>query len=540
MTAFPRPIALVGMPAAGKSTVGPLIATALGLPFADLDALIEARTGMAVADIFATQGEPAFRAIERDTVAGLLAEGPCVVALGGGAFVNPETRGLVRRGARTLWLRTDLETLSRRVGDGAGRPLLAGDPKAALARLEAARAAAYAEADHVVDAGAEPSRVASAALLALSDPPAAGRVPVGGDDPYEVLIGPGLLDEAGPRIAALGQGFRRAVIVADTTTDALFGNRVAASLAVAGIAPERIAVPPGEASKSWAGLQSLVERFAALGLARRDLVVALGGGVVGDLAGFAAAIYMRGLSWAQLPTTLLAQVDSSVGGKTAIDLSAGKNLAGAFWNPAIVLADTAALATLPPREVRAGWAEVLKYGLLGDARFFAWLEANQASALAGDADTLASAIAHSVRMKAAIVTEDAREGGIRAHLNLGHTFAHAFEAETGFGPELLHGEAVAIGMALAFRFSAAQGLCPETDAARVEAALRAAGLPAALADLPRQHSADALVARMRGDKKAGSGGALTLVLARGVGQAFVAEGVDAERLGAFLRVAGAA
>uniref|UniRef100_UPI001575105F 3-dehydroquinate synthase n=1 Tax=Caulobacter sp. S45 TaxID=1641861 RepID=UPI001575105F len=276
---------------------------------------------------------------------------------------------------------------------------------------------------------------------------------------YEVHIGTGLIDRAGELLAP-HLPRRRTVVVTDRHVADHHGERLAAALEAGGIAVDMIVLPPGEQTKSFAGLEDLIARLLALKLDRGDRIVAFGGGVVGDLAGFAAAIYKRGVDFIQVPTTLLAQVDSSVGGKTAIDTAAGKNLVGAFHQPCFVLADLDVLATLPGRELRAGYGEVLKYGLLGDAAFFGWLEANGGAVLAGEAGALAHAVARCVEMKAQIVAEDERESGRRALLNLGHTFAHALESETGFGEALLHGEAVAVGCALAFRFSAELGVCP--------------------------------------------------------------------------------
>ncbi|HWF76931.1 MAG TPA: 3-dehydroquinate synthase, partial [Caulobacteraceae bacterium] len=292
-------------------------------------------------------------------------------------------------------------------------------------------------------------------------------------------------------------------------------------------------------TKSFEGLADVSDRLLALELDRGDVITAFGGGVVGDLAGFAAAILKRGVDFVQIPTTLLAQVDSSVGGKTAIDTPRGKNLIGAFHQPRLVLADLDVLASLPRRELVCGYAEVIKYGLLGDVAFFEWLEANSAEVLALDEAAISYAIRRSVEMKAEIVAEDEREAGRRALLNLGHTFAHALEAETGFGEALKHGEAVGIGCALAFRFSARLGLCPGQDAERAARAIAAAGLPTRLSDLAGgPFGADALVAHMAQDKKA-EGGALTFILARRIGEAFVAKGVDAAVTRDFLMAEGA-
>jgi len=360
-----------------------------------------------------------------------------------------------------------------------------------------------------------------------------------GERAYEVRIGAGLIDRAGEAMAPFARR-RRTAVVSDETVWGLHGERLAAALARAGIAATPVLVAPGEQAKSFEGLAEVTDRLLALELDRGDLVTAFGGGVVGDLAGFAAAIYKRGIDFVQIPTTLLAQVDSSVGGKTAIDTPRGKNLVGAFHQPRLVLADIEALSSLPDREMRAGYAEVIKYGLMGDFGFLEWLEANGGQVLAREPAALSSAVARCVEMKAEIVAQDETEQGRRALLNLGHTFGHALEAETGYGAALLHGEAVAVGMALAFRFSAAQGLCPTQDARRAAEAIAAAGLPTRLAEVAeRPFEAQRLVARMAQDKKA-QDGRLTFILARRLGEAFVAKDVDGSAVAAFLKLEGAA
>ena len=359
----------------------------------------------------------------------------------------------------------------------------------------------------------------------------------GGFRPYEVVIGRGLMPELGSRIASMAQG--RTVIVTDETVAALHGPAVLAALESAGVRARLLTVPPGEASKSFAELERVIDRLLAFGLDRRDLIVALGGGVVGDLAGLAAALYMRGIDFVQVPTTLLAQVDSSVGGKTAIDTPRGKNLVGAFHQPRLVVADIDHLATLPPRQLRSGWAEVLKHGLICDADFFDWLAGEGAVGAGGDPAALTRAVVRSVEIKSAIVGEDEKEAGRRALLNLGHTFGHAIEAELGFDEaRITHGEAVALGCAMAFRFSAFTGVCEAAEAERVETAIAAAGLPTRLATVGTL-STEALIKRMAGDKKA-EGGRLTLILARAVGEAFVDKAVDRPTLAAFLKSEGAA
>jgi 3-dehydroquinate synthase len=359
-----------------------------------------------------------------------------------------------------------------------------------------------------------------------------------GDRAYEVRIGTGLLAEAGRHIRPLLKRGRTAII-SDETVWRLHGAALTAALSAEGISATPVLVPAGEGSKSFDMLARVSDDLLALELDRGDLIVAFGGGVVGDLAGFAAAIYKRGIDFVQIPTTLLAQVDSSVGGKTAIDTPRGKNLIGAFHQPRLVLADLDVLSTLPAREIRAGYAEIIKYGLLGDLDFFAWLEAHggQVTALAPEA--LAFAVRRSVEMKAEIVAQDEREAGRRALLNLGHTFGHALEAECGYGEDLLHGEAVAIGMAQAFRFSASQGLCAGQDAVRAEAAIAAVGLPVRMDALPgHPFDSEKLLAHMGQDKKA-EGGRLTFILNRALGEAFVARDVDPESILQFLIAEGA-
>jgi 3-dehydroquinate synthase len=307
-----------------------------------------------------------------------------------------------------------------------------------------------------------------------------------------------------------------------------------ASLEAAGVASEAIILPPGEKTKSWAMLEHVCDRLLELGIERSDHVIALGGGVIGDLVGFACSIVKRGCRFVQIPTTLLSQVDSSVGGKTAINTSAGKNLIGAFHQPAMVLIDPDVLDTLPARQVRAGYAEVVKYGLIDDFAFFEWCEANAPALLAGDADARVYAIAHSVAAKARIVAADEHEtNGIRALLNLGHTFGHALEAEAGFSDRLLHGEGVAAGCALAFRYSARQGLCERQDAERVAAHLRAIGLPDGLAAAGIDAPSATLVEHMKHDKKMAAG-TLPFLLTRGIGQTYLDKTVDLADIAAFL------
>jgi 3-dehydroquinate synthase len=350
---------------------------------------------------------------------------------------------------------------------------------------------------------------------------------------YEVRIAPGLLQGAGREIADLLARPRTWIVTESTVAD-LHLATLQAGLATEGIEAEVLVLPPGEATKGWVHLTETVEWFLSQKVERGDVVIAFGGGVIGDLVGFAAAILRRGVRFVQVPTSLLAQVDSSVGGKTGINTGHGKNLVGAFHQPSRVLADIDALNTLTPRDFLAGYGEVAKYGLLGDATFFEWLEANGPALAAGDTALRAEAIRHSVQMKADIVARDETEQGDRALLNLGHTFGHALEAATGYSDRLLHGEGVAIGCALAFELSARMGLCAQEEPSRVRAHLADMKMKRDLADIPGElPDADGLLSLMAQDKKV-VGGQLRFILARGIGAAFVTADVPGETVRAVL------
>ena len=362
---------------------------------------------------------------------------------------------------------------------------------------------------------------------------AAVPVPLGARA-YEVRVGEGLIARAGAELAPL-LARPRVAVVTDETVAALHLDALREGLAAEGIEAPALALPPGEGTKGWTQLERAVGWLLDERVERRDVVVALGGGVIGDLAGFAAAILRRGVRLVQVPTTLLAQVDSSVGGKTGINTAHGKNLVGAFHQPSLVLADVGALSTLPRRDFLSGYGEVAKYGLLGDAAFFEWLEAHGPAMAAGDAGLRTEAVRRCCAMKAAIVVADEREEGGRMLLNLGHTFAHALEAATGYSQRLLHGEAVAVGCAMAFDLSARLGLCAQEDPSRVRAHLAAMGMRRDLAglDLP---GPDGLLALMAQDKKV-EAGRLRFVLARGIGEAFVTSDVPPEAVTAVLEAA---
>ena len=360
-----------------------------------------------------------------------------------------------------------------------------------------------------------------------------------GDRSYDILVDSGLIDSAGKAIRdAAGGG--NCWVVTDDTVAPLYLDRLTTSLAGAGLTAETITLPAGEASKSFSTIENVVDTILDGAPGRNATLIALGGGVVGDITGFAASIVLRGINFIQIPTTLLSQVDSSVGGKTGVNTRHGKNLAGAFYQPKLVIADTSVLDSLPRRELLAGYSEVVKYGLIRDASFFGWLEQYGDAVIDGDADARRHAVRESCRAKATVVAEDERESGARALLNFGHTFGHALETETGFCSDLLHGEAVAIGMMLALELSASLGLCPPEDVVRARAHFKSVGLPDGLpSDQGRRWSADVLIGHMGHDKKVHDG-RIAFILANGVGDAFVDRDVDLDAVKTILELAIAA
>ncbi len=540
-----RSVVLVGMMGAGKTSVGKRLAARLGLPFVDADAEIEAGAQLTISEIFDRFGEPYFREGERKVIARLLNGGPLVLATGGGAFMNVTTRDNIAKSGISIWLKPSFDILLARVRKKSNRPLLKTmDPEKTLRRLLEERAPTYALADFTIESldGSHDTVVDAilqrldAALSNDVEPAREGRrrveVPLG-ERAYSILIGPGVLDDAGAEVARIAPRAHCA-IVTDARVAPLYLDRVSASLREAGLRSTPIVCPPGEATKCYAEFARVCDALIEARIERRDVVIALGGGVIGDLAGFCAASLRRGVRLVQIPTTLLAQVDSSVGGKTGINSRHGKNLVGAFHQPSLVLADTNCLDTLSERDFRAGYAEIVKYGLIGDRGFFEFLESNWRGAFDGG-PARAEAIAISCAAKARVVAADETEQGERALLNLGHTFGHALENLTSYNSaRLVHGEGVAIGMAYAFRFSRDLGLCTGQDAMRVEAHLKAVGLPTRLGDIPGfAPKPEDVLAAMRQDKKIDRG-RLTFILVRGIGESFVARDVDEASVSAFL------
>ena len=550
-----RSIVLVGLMGVGKSSIGKALAKRLHLPFVDSDAVIEASTGRSIEDIFDTHGEEWFRQREYETIRDLITGGALVLATGGGALSDARTRACVRQYGISIWLRAPLKILAERLKRRGfeRRPLLRkGNAREILKAMLEKRKPFYKSADISVESRSIPKpavvenileALEALALEQRSDPLTTRssndfdriHVPLG-DRSYDIMIGEGLLARAGKLLRPILKRPKVAVVVdevvAENHLDTLIGN-----LKSEQIDANVMTIPPGEASKSFEHLQALLGQLLESKIERGDMLVAFGGGVVGDLAGCAAGLALRGIGFVQIPTTLLAQVDSSVGGKTGINVQQGKNLIGVFHQPRLVLADTSLLKTLPSRHLVAGYAEVVKYALIDDLPFFNWLEARGNDIIAGDPVALRQAVWASCRAKASIVAADERESGIRALLNLGHSFGHALEYAAGYSDRLFHGEAVAIGMSLAFGFSSHLGLCLQKDVERVRAHLENVGLPISLRGLDFPADGKTLVDAMLHDKK-NKDGRLTLILTKGIGRCFRAEGVNPEQVREFLDKAG--
>ncbi|WP_208296105.1 bifunctional shikimate kinase/3-dehydroquinate synthase AroKB [Telluria antibiotica] len=514
---------------AGKTTIGRLLARRLDMTFIDSDHEIEARTGATIPWIFEIEGEASFRRREADVIRELTASRGIVLATGGGAVLDPASRALLAERGTVIYLRASVSSILQRTAHDKNRPLLqTADPRRKLEDLTAQREPLYREiADIVIDTGRpNVQSMVQTILDQLAEQASAhGRSNAKatmneqacislnvelGDRSYPIAIGRGLLDDASLLNRHIG-GSGKVAIVTNTTVAPLYLEKVAAPLRAAGREVVPIVLPDGEEYKNWESLNLVFDALLANKCDRKTTLVALGGGVVGDMTGFAAATYMRGVPFVQIPTTLLAQVDSSVGGKTGINHPLGKNMIGAFYQPRAVIADTATLDTLPQRELAAGLAEVIKHGAILDAGFFDWIEANIVKLVARDHAALAHAIARSCEIKADVVARDEREGGLRAVLNFGHTFGHAIEAGMGYGA-WLHGEAVGCGMVMAADLSHRLGLIDAAAVARVCALVQAAGLPVVAPDLgtPRW------IELMEVDKK-NEGGAIKFILLKPLG-----------------------
>jgi 3-dehydroquinate synthase len=497
---------------AGKSTVGRLVAARMKRRFVDLDTMIEEREGSPVSEIFREHGEGGFRRAEHDALRSLEREPAVVVATGGGVVLREDNRALLRSLGTVVYLSVTPEEAIARVGDAADRPLLAGAGISAARTILDARLGLYTStADHVIDTVGRSAEEVAGDVASVVGSLSSATIPVGeagSPDSYSIVVGPGLIDEIGARIRDV-TGARRIALVTDEHVRDLVGDRVTASIERSGATLSVHVITPGERSKSWETAGVLLEEFAAAGLDRGGCVVALGGGVVGDIAGFCAATYMRGVQVVQVPTTLLAQVDSAIGGKTAVDLRAGKNLAGAFWPPRLVLADTALLETLPASEWTNGLVEAAKAAVLAGDAAFELFESRAERIMARDATTVEQMVHDAAAFKAAVVNADLRESDIRECLNLGHTLGHALEMLAGYD-RLPHGLAVAEGMRFAMSLSVDVAEAPRSLADRVgslvarigasrEAFVERAG------DAVDRFTPDAVLAAMKSDKKARSG-----------------------------------
>ena len=537
-------IFLVGLMGSGKTTIGRQLAKRLGKRFVDSDHEIEARTGASIPLIFDIEGEASFRRREAEVIRDLSSQRGIVLATGGGAVLDAGTRARLAERGTVIYLRAHVNSILQRTAHDKNRPLLrTADPRRTLELLTAQREPLYREVAHlIIDTGrpnvqsmvqtileqlAALARKSAHASMNSSLPATNTASPFTlnvdlGERSYPIAIGPGLLDDADLVVRYVNG--RQVAIVTNTTVAPLYLEKVAAPLRAAGRDVLEIILPDGEQYKTWESLMRVFDAMLAHKCDRKTTIVALGGGVVGDLAGFAAASYMRGVPFVQIPTTLLAQVDSSVGGKTGLNHPLGKNMIGAFYQPRAVLADTATLATLPARELAAGLAEVIKHGAILDAAFFNWLEQNMAALVARDPVALAHAIARSCEIKADVVRRDEREGGLRAVLNFGHTFGHAIEAGLGYG-NWLHGEAVGCGMVMAADLSQRLGQIDAIQAARVKALVAAAGLPVAAPDLGTARWLEL----MEVDKK-NEGGAIRFILLKPLGSPSIGPASDADLL----------
>jgi 3-dehydroquinate synthase len=482
-----RHLFLYGPPGSGKSTIGRLLAARLDLPFTDLDAVIVETDGRPIPQIFAEEGEPGFRAREKQALADMAARPRHVVALGGGALLNPECRALAEANGAVLCLACTLETLCQRIDNAPGSRPLAGN-HAALEKLMANRAAHYASFSRRLDVtNGTPETLAEVAETLFG----AWRID-SGDVPSLVFAGCNLIAGLGEEVTSLGLG-RRAVVVCDSNTDPLYGERVETSLRAAGVEAFRTVIAAGESTKTLATVQSIWGAFLRAGLARDDFAVAVGGGVVGDLTGFAAATWMRGIRWVNVSTTLLSMVDASTGGKTGCDLPEAKNLVGAFHSPSLVLADVDTLASLPAREWRCGLAEAIKHAFIADPGLLDVLPTGTTGVTSVD---LPAFVARALAVKVRCVREDPLEKGVRGKLNLGHTVGHAVEVASDF--KIQHGEAVAIGTVEEARLAVRLGLAPADWPDRVAAPFACVGLPTAL---PEGCTFESLVPVMKRDKK---------------------------------------
>jgi shikimate kinase/3-dehydroquinate synthase len=508
-------IVLVGSMGSGKSSVGRRLAQRLGMAFVDTDALVERAARLPVAQIFHRYGEPRFRALERRVIGRVAGGRRQVIATGGGAVLDARNRARLHLAGLTIWLKAKPDVAAERVNGATDRPLLAADRRAdRLARLLTQREPYYREALIHIDTSDQTEEDVASAIVARLQP-TSSVVPVNaGASKYDVHIGWGTLDRLGERLSANARACAVAVIT-NPRVGKIYAERVAASLNQAGFRPAVVSIPDGERYKTLKTASRIYDELLRRRFERGDILVALGGGVIGDLTGFVAATYLRGVRYVQVPTTVVAQVDSSIGGKTGVDHPRGKNLIGAFHHPILVYADVATLRTLPRRELVAGLAEVVKYGVIADPGFFSYLEEQAEAVLGGVPDVLVDVVRRSVAVKADVVRQDERETGLRRVLNYGHTAGHVVETLTGYS-SIRHGEAVAIGMDFAARLAAHLSFCDQEVVRRQRTLLERLGLPTGL---PKITAARAM-RTMRLDKKVREG-QVHFVLPRKIGRVSV-------------------
>ncbi|WP_076593070.1 bifunctional shikimate kinase/3-dehydroquinate synthase AroKB [Herminiimonas arsenitoxidans] len=537
-------IFLVGLMGAGKTTVGRALAKRLNKRFIDSDHEIEERTGASIPLIFEIEGEASFRQREAEVIRDLTAQHDIVLATGGGAVLNPESRAFLKERGTVIYLRASVNSILQRTSHDKNRPLLqTADPRKTIEELSRTREPFYNEIAHIViDTGRPNVQFLMQSILSQLGPehvPTEAHASLQQDHQslskysmtsqlsstadtlhvdlgtrsYPITIGQSLLGD--PAVLAAHIVSSRVAIVTNTVVAPLYLEQVSKTLTAAGKQVTQIVLPDGEEEKNWANLMKVFDVLLAEKCDRKTTLVALGGGVIGDMTGFAAAAYMRGVPFIQVPTTLLSQVDSSVGGKTGINHPLGKNMIGAFYQPQAVIADTSTLNTLPARELSAGLSEVIKHGAIIDAPFFDWIEANMSKLVAKDADALAYAIKRSCEIKADVVRQDEREGGLRAILNFGHTFGHAIEAGMGYGV-WLHGEAVGCGIVMAADLSHRLGFIDAVSKERITAVVKAAGLPTVAPDLGTERWLEL----MEVDKK-NEGGQIKFILLKPLGTSVI-------------------
>ena len=520
-------IVLTGFMGSGKSTVGRAVAERLGRWFVDTDAVIEQQSGVSIAALFAGQGEAAFRRLERDVCRSLAAEQNLVIATGGGALLDAENRAALQASGVLICLDASVDTLLQRLADAEDRPLLAGvDRRERIAALLAQRVPSYAAIPHHISTDDLDVAAVAEKVIRIARRAEAATQPISVSYPggaYPLWVGEGLLADAGQTLLDAGLHSGRCAVVTHPAIAAAHGDALLTSLHAAGFDPHLALIAAGEGNKTLATVAGLYDAFVAARLDRRSAVLALGGGVAGDVAGFAAASYLRGVPFVQMPTSLLAMVDASVGGKTGVDLPQGKNLVGAFKQPALVLMDVETLRTLPSEEFRSGLAEIVKHGIIADQGLFEVMEGRAVL-------SLSELVQRAVQVKVDVVQQDPFEQGRRAVLNLGHTFGHALETLSHY--ELRHGEAVSIGLVLAAQLSAHLGLCSESLVVRVSDALKRLGLPIA----PPRVAPQEILAAMQTDKKR-TGNHLRFVLPRTIGDVTLVDGVASADVLAVLTLA---